>query len=62
MYQCITNNGTTQLTTQLKITYSFFVLQTCDVDIDKVAGEGQSSPFILVTSTPGEEKSLTVLW
>ena len=53
IYQCITTNGTANSS----ITYFFFVLQTCDVDVDRVASEGHSSPSILVTGNAGEERA-----
>ena len=33
------------------------MLQTCDVDVDRVASGGHSSPSILVTGTPGQESA-----
>ena len=52
----MTNSWLTPMKAVIRIPYnSFFVLQTCgEIDV-RVASERHSSPFILVTGTPGEE-------
>ena len=39
------------------MTSSFSVLQTCDIDVEKVVSEGRASPFTLIAGTAGEESS-----